>query len=112
MLPSTSSAMSCSRAALGIARTGGAGENSSGDFALAWATGNRGLGGRDDTTRALTMLANERIDPLFYATIEATEEAIVNALLAAETMTGKGGATAHRLEPELLADVMRRAARF
>jgi len=54
------------------------------------------------------MLANERIDPLFYAVIDATEEAILNALLAAETMTGRGGATAHRLEPELLLDVLRR----
>jgi D-aminopeptidase len=57
------------------------------------------------------MLPNERIDPLFYAAIEATEEAIVNALLAAETMTGRGGTTAHRLDPELLAEVMRRHGR-
>jgi D-aminopeptidase len=99
------------RAALGVARTGGAGENSSGDFMLAFATGNRGL-----TSGAaeieLTMLPNERIDPLFYAVIEATEEAIVNALLAAETMTGRGGTTVHRLEPDALADVMRRHGRL
>ena len=44
------------------------------------------------------MLANEHIDEVFYAAIEATEEAIVNALLAAETTTGKGGATAYRLD--------------
>ena len=55
------------------------------------------------------MLGNDAIDPLFYAAIEATEEAIVNAMLQAETMTGKGGATAHRLDPELLVDLVRRA---
>jgi D-aminopeptidase len=94
------------RAALGIARTGGAGENSSGDLVLAFATGNRELSGRGEVP--LTMLANDRIDPLFYAVIEATEEAIVNALLAAETLTGRDGVTVHALDPELLTGVLRR----
>ena len=93
------------RAALGIARTGGAGEDSSGDLLLAFATGNRALAAGG--TVALTMLANERIDPLFYAAIEATEEAIVNALLQAETMTGRGGVTVHGLDPELLLEALR-----
>jgi D-aminopeptidase len=97
------------RAALGIGRTGGAGENSSGDLVLAFATGNRGLAGTGRVS--LTMLPNDRLDPLFYAAIEATEEAIVNALLAAETMTGRGGVTAHALEAPVLADVMRRFGR-
>ena len=57
------------------------------------------------------MLGNDSIDPLFYATIEATEEAIVNAMLQAETMTGKDGVTVHRLDPELLLEVMRAAGR-
>jgi D-aminopeptidase len=92
------------RSALGVARTGGAGENSSGDLMLAFATGNSGLAGSGETV-PLTMLSNERIDALFYAVIEATEEAIVNALLAAETMTGKGG-TVHGLDPDALAAVM------
>jgi D-aminopeptidase len=74
------------RSALGIARTGGAGENSSGDLALAFSTGNR-----DAERGPVDFVANEEIDPLFYATIEATEEAIVNALLNAETMTGRSG---------------------
>jgi D-aminopeptidase len=92
------------RAVLGIARTGGAGENSSGDLVLAFATGNTGLarGARVE----VTMLANDRLDPLFYAAIEATEEAIVNALVAAETMTGRGGVTVHGLDGELLASVV------
>ena len=48
------------------------------------------------------MLPNEQIDPLFAAVVDATEEAILNALLAAETMTGRSGHTAHALEPDLL----------
>jgi D-aminopeptidase len=91
------------RSALGVARTGGAGENSSGDLMLAFATGNSGLA--DGDTVPLTMLSNEKVDGLFYAVIEATEEAIVNALLAAETMTGKGG-TVHRLDPDALRAAM------
>jgi D-aminopeptidase len=95
------------RAGLGVARTGGAGENSSGDIFLAFATGNRGLAG-GQLTVPLQMLANERIDPLFYAVIEATEEAIVNAMVAAETMTGRGGAVAHRLDHDRLREIMAR----
>jgi D-aminopeptidase len=96
------------RTALGIARTGGAGENSSGDFAIAFATGNPGLGD-DQKTASVEMLSNEHINGLFYAVIEATEEAIVNALLAAETMTGKSG-TVYRLDPDAFAAVMRASA--
>jgi D-aminopeptidase len=91
------------RAALGIARTGGAGENSSGDLILAWSTANTIA---DKATQSVTMLANERIDQVFYAAIEATEEAIVNALLAAETTTGRGGVTVHRLDHDLLRQVL------
>jgi D-aminopeptidase len=98
------------RAALGVARTGGAGENSSGDLMLAFSTGNRGLTAGEASIE-LTMIPNERIDPLFYAVIEATEEAILNACLAAETMTGRGGTTAHRLDPQLLVETMARYAR-
>jgi D-aminopeptidase len=91
------------RAALGIARTGGAGENSSGDLILAWSTANAIVPGQ---TQGVTMLANEEIDQVFYAAIDATEEAIVNALLAAETTTGKGGVTAHRLDPDWLRELL------
>ena len=90
------------RAALGIARTGGAGENSSGDLVLAWST----------TGHASPPVANEQIDPLFYATIEATEESIVNALVAAETTTGRGGFTIPALPRDLLLDTLRRHGRL
>ncbi len=99
------------RAALGVARTGGAGENSSGDLMLAFATGNR-IDGRASEPLPVRMLPNERIDPLFYAAIEATEEAIVNALVAAETTTGRDGVTVHRLDHDALLDVMRRHGRL
>ena len=92
------------RAALGIGRTGGAGETSSGDLILAFATGNRDL--KSDRPISLRMIPEASIDELFYGVIEATEEAIVNALLAAETMTG-GSVTVHRLDPGLLQEVLR-----
>jgi D-aminopeptidase len=99
------------RAGLGIARTGGAGENSSGDLVLAFAVGNRINGGVREPL-PLRMLPNDVIDTLFYAVIEATEEAIVNALVAAETMSGRGGAVVHQLDHELLCEVMSRYGRL
>jgi D-aminopeptidase len=99
------------RAALGVARCGGAGENSSGDLMLCFATGNRGLGATEGRV-AVELLPNDVLDPLFWATIESTEEAIVNALLAAETTSGRHGRVVHRLDPELLVEVMRRYRRL
>jgi len=102
------------RCALGIGRTGGAGEHSSGDFVLAFSTVRQGIPGREEArpgdplTLPLTMVADTRLDPLFYAAVEATEAAIVHALLAAETMTGRRGATAHALTEQRLADAMAR----
>jgi D-aminopeptidase len=96
------------RAALGIGRTGGVGEDSSGDLLLAFATGNRDLDGAETT---VTLLPNRRMNPLFDAAIDATEEAILNALLAAETMAGIDGHTAHALEPEALLDSLGRHGR-
>jgi D-aminopeptidase len=90
------------RAALGVARTGGAGENSSGDLMLALSTGN------ELPAERVQLVPNEQLDPLFYAVIEATEEAIVNAMLAAETMTGYRGNTVHGLDGESLVEIVRR----
>jgi D-aminopeptidase len=93
------------RAGLGVARMGGLGENSSGDIFFAFATGNRGLG-ETAAPLSVSMLPNERIDDLFAAVVDATEEAILNALLAAETMTGRSGHTAYAIEPELLLEAL------
>jgi len=94
------------RAGLGVARAGGLGENFSGDLFICFANGNRGLPPNEYADQAplhvpVRMLANRWITPLFQATIEATEEAILNALLAAKTTTGRG-VTAHALDPERL----------
>ncbi len=94
------------RAAFGIARTGGMGEHSSGDFALCFATGNRGLED-DEAELPLRMLNDARIDPLYEATIDAVEESILNAMLAGETMTGRNGNTVHALPHDLLLDALR-----
>jgi D-aminopeptidase len=103
------------RAGLGIARTGGAGEHTSGDLFIAFSTANRGMPGEfssdPPSTVSVTMLSNAYINALFYAVIEATEEAIVNALVAAETMTGRDGITAHRIPHDRLVETMRRIKR-
>jgi D-aminopeptidase len=97
------------RAALGIGRVGGAGEHSSGDLILAFATGNRGLRALADPgiegagPVAVRAIPADRIDSLFYAAIEATEEAIVNALVAGRTMTGRDGCTVQGIGGERLA---------
>jgi D-aminopeptidase len=105
------------RVALGLARTGGLGAPSSGDLFLAFATGNRGLPpGEDDRPSvepvSVRMISGASLGPLFEATVEATEESIVNALVAAETMTGRDGNTAHRLPHERLVEVMRQYGRL
>ncbi len=95
------------RAALGIGRVGGAGETASGDLMLAFASGNRGLEApvwqaASRVIEEVRMIADHHLDPLFYAAIEATEEAVVNALLAATTMVGRDGVTAHALPVDRL----------
>jgi D-aminopeptidase len=104
------------RAELGVARGGGGGENDSGDIFFAFATGNRGLHPEDSArapiTQGLEMLSNDHIDELFWATIEATEEAILNSLVAAATMVGRDGITFHALPHDRLAELMRRYGRL
>jgi L-aminopeptidase/D-esterase-like protein len=75
------------RASMGIARTGGIASNDSGDIFIAFSTANPGVASEKGLPTA-RMLPNGRLTPLFQATAEATEEAIVNALVAAESMTG------------------------
>jgi D-aminopeptidase len=79
------------RASLGIARTGGMAGNSSGDIFVAFATANAGAARPPAPLAHVQMLPNEAITPLFSATALATEEAILNALIAAETMQGHEG---------------------
>jgi D-aminopeptidase len=110
------------RFAIGLARVGGVGATTSGDLFLAFATGNRGMppGEADNVSIAderpgvlpLRGLADRALDPIFEATVEATEEAIVNALVGAETMTGRDGITAHRLPHDRLVAVLASAGRL
>jgi D-aminopeptidase len=104
------------RAGLGIARVGGSGAHSSGDIFLAFSTGNRGAIGSykievSDTPLTVSMIPDGAISDLFWGAIEATEEAILNALVAADTMTGRDGITAHRLDHGTLVDLMTRYGR-
>jgi D-aminopeptidase len=96
------------RATLGIARTGGLGENSSGDIFLAFSTGNRGVYRNRQACAPLDvqMLPHDALTPLFEAVAEATEEAIVNALCAATTTTGINGRIAYAIPLERLREVM------
>jgi len=78
------------RVGMGLGRLGSWAGNSSGDLFLAFSTANPGAANPVGTP-SMTMLPNDRINPLFQATIDATEEAVVNAMLAAQTMTGADG---------------------
>lgn len=98
------------RATTGLARVGGYGGNESGDIFLAFATGNR-LPNKPNAPYDLTMFPNEHINPLFEGVVEATEEAIINAMTAAETMTGFQGHTAHALPLDELQRIMQQANR-
>jgi D-aminopeptidase len=100
------------RVGMGVARMGSYASHGSGDLFVAFATGNRGLSrnsGEDDPrlTVDLRMVVDQHINSLLEAVAEGTEEAIVNALLAAETMTGRDGITAHALDADRLVAVMR-----
>ena len=104
------------RAGLGIARAGGAGGNSSGDIFLAFSTANAGRmkshkSGSGEGPLGVDMVPNASITPLFWGAIEATEEAILNALVAADTMVGRDGITAHALPHDRLLEIMTRYRR-
>jgi len=98
------------RVALGIGRMGGLGEDSSGDIFLAFSTAPSGLLA-DSSVATVRMLRNDRMNPLFAATVQATEEAIVNAMLAAQTMTGADGFRVYALPHERLVAAMRKYGR-
>ena len=101
------------RATIGLARVGGLGGDSSGDLFLAFSTGNRGLPRPGDATASLAtaaFLPNATMTPLFEAVADATEEAILNALCMATTMTGINNAVAYTLPLARLREIMNRFA--
>ena len=99
------------RAALGVGRLGGVASNSSGDIFIAFSTANPHAS-RDSGLAQVAMLPDERITPLFEATVQATEEAIVNAMLAAQTMTGADDLTVYALPHDRLKSVLRKYNRL
>jgi D-aminopeptidase len=93
------------RASLGLARTGSVSGNGSGDIFIAFSTANSGAW-KPTGLRHLEMVPNDQMDPLFTATVEATEEAIVNALVAAQTMTGADNHTVEALPGAKLRQIL------
>ncbi len=99
------------RASLGLARTGSESGNGSGDIFLAFSTANPGAA-KPEGVATLSMLPNERMNALFEATVQVTEEAILNALVAAETMTGRDGHQVLALPHDRLKEVLRKYNRL
>src|SRR5262249_35448838 len=95
------------RAALGLARTGSSAGNGSGDLFLAFSTANPDVAAASGVAQ-VPMLRNGEMDALFRATMLATEEAIINALVGAETMTGQDTHKVIALPHERLREVMRK----
>jgi L-aminopeptidase/D-esterase-like protein len=99
------------RVAVGVGRQGGFGGNSSGDIFLAFSTANTKSWSSDSVT-SVRMLTNDRITPLFQATAQATEAAITNALLAAETTTGANDLRIYAMPVDRMLAAMRKYGRM
>jgi L-aminopeptidase/D-esterase-like protein len=100
------------RVSLGIARQGGFGGNSSGDIFIAFSTANPRAWFDDQPVKDVKMLPNDRITPLFQATAQATEAAITNALLAAETTTGANDLRIYALPLDRMLGIMKKHGRL
>lgn len=90
---------------IGIGHVGGIGSNSSGDIFLAFSTANQGVAARSGIQQ-IEMLPNDEITPLFDATVQATEEAIINVMVSAKTMTGINGRTIHALPHDRVRELL------
>jgi D-aminopeptidase len=100
------------RLALGLARTGSTSGNGSGDLFIAFSTANLRGAGADSAIDVVRTLRNSRMDPLFAAALQATEEAIINALVAARTMVGIDGRRVEALPHDQLRAVLRKYGRL
>lgn len=101
----------CRRVPMGLARLGGYGANSSGDIFLAFSTANKHAFQRKELGK-LEMISNDEMDPIFEATVQAVEEALVNCLCAAETMTGLNGTTVHAMPQDKLLSLLKKYNRI
>jgi D-aminopeptidase len=100
------------RVTLGLGRLGSISGDGSGDIFIAFSTANAGAGVEQKKPVAVQMLPNDRMDALFEATVQATEEAVVNALVAARTMTGADGHMVEALPHDRLRDVLKKYNRL
>jgi D-aminopeptidase len=99
------------RATMGLARTGSTSGNGSGDIFIAFSTANTGIAMATQATN-VTMLPNDNLNPVFEAAVQATEEAIINAIVGAETMTGVNGHTVTALPHDRLREVLKKYNRL
>ncbi len=95
------------RVPLGIGIVGGRGSNGSGDIFIAFSTANENAFDRSDNQSVIT-LSNDRITPLFEATVQSVEEAVINAMVAAETMEGNNGNKAYALPHAAMVEILRK----
>jgi D-aminopeptidase len=100
------------RVTLGLGRLGSISGDGSGDIFIAFTTANPGAGMELEKPVPVQMLPNDRMDALFEATVQATEEAVVNALVAAKTMTGAGGHIVEALPHDKLREVLKKYNRL
>lgn len=99
------------RVTIGLGKAGGHGENGSGDIFIAFSTANSGVANRTKL-QMVNMLSNDKMNPLFFATAQATEEAILNALIAAETMVGINYNTIYEIPHDEVIRVLKKYSRF
>jgi D-aminopeptidase len=98
------------RVPIGVGKVGGRGENGSGDIFIAFSTANTNAFSRSGIEK-VELFANDRINPLFEATVQATEEAIINAMVAAETLEGINGNKAYALPVKRVLEVLKKYGR-
>ena len=99
------------RVPMGIAKVGGYASNGSGDIFIAFSTANSEVSNREEKQK-LEMLPNDQMSSLFLATVQATEEAIINALIAADTMIGINGNTVYSIPHDRLIEVLKKYHRM
>ena len=99
------------RIPLGIGIVGGRGSNGSGDIFLAFSTANEGAFNRDDIA-SITSMPNDLLMPVFEATVQVVEEAIINAMIAAETMEGINGNTSYAIPHDVLVETLKKYNRI
>jgi len=100
------------RVSLGLARTGTVSGNGSGDLFIAFSTANPGASDPDKLTRSVETIPNDRLDPIFEAVVQATEEAVANALIDNQTMTGRDNHRVDALPHDRLRELLRKYNRL